>query len=608
VREGSVLQPLSDHMVVCGVNPYTVALVQRLHCQVVVLEMDAAPDKVLVQGLIDMGAYVLPACDYRTKSVLDAAAVSDARAMVIVKHDDEGNLRATLAARELCQNLTIVVRIERESLGRQLESHLERCVVLNVADIGAGEFVSLALQERPDLDVTEVFGRSLVRRAAPWWHRVMRRRLATLERNLGGGVSLLPNGAHRRDVVLVDAGPADSGRGRLSWSPFRRARWTLLRLLLLPLAALRSGAADRLLLMVLVVPLGLALFLTEVLTTLTHHNFTEAAGLVAIPVCAATAAACILDGTIRWRMSKGLRRRMGILRGHYVVFGLGDIGTRVAKRLVDAGHTVIGVDKDPNCPNYPVLERLGVLLITGYASIDEVMRTAKVHLADCLCAVTSEVTENLEFALQASALAAPSTRIVVRMPYDELDRMLMGLRGKREIVSCTVGAPVATAIEAALDQGASSTCRRMTTSLGDVVIGGIRVQHGSCLVGQRVARIVCEGKLRIIAIRSRDGNVEWRPRLNRSIRDLDHVVVVSTPEGLNEFADHAALHCRCSLGGGQASKRPAGNRRGVVSRLAPQRGGGPGRAARASRLDCGERSRGGADHVIWCGDAPAPSG
>jgi Trk K+ transport system NAD-binding subunit len=549
---GGVQLPCTDHVVVCGVNAYTIPLVRALHCdtlQVVVLDMDTAPDQVIVQGLIDMGAYILTGYDYRTKPVLDAVAVSHARAMVIIKHDDEGNIRTTLAARKMCHDLTIVVRIARESLGRQFESRLGRCVVLNVADIGAREFVGLALQERPDLDGCEVFGRALVRRAAPRWHRFMRGRLATLERNLGGGVSLLPNGARPRDIVLVDAGPAESGRGRLSWSPFRRARWTLLRLLLLPLAALRSGAADRLVLMMAVVPLGLALLLTWIFTALTHHDFTEAVGIITVPVCAASAAACILDSTIRWRLSKGLRRRLGILRGHYVVFGLGDIGTRIAQQLIDAGQTVIGIDRDPNCPNYSVLERLGVLIVPGYASIEAVMRTAKVHRAACLCAVTSEVTENLEFALQASAIAPRNSRIVARVPYDDLGKMLLGLRANSQILPCTIGAPVATAIKAALNQGASSACRRLTTSLGDVVIGGILIQQGSCLVGQRVARIVREGKLRVISIQSRDGTLEWRPRLNRPIKELDHVVVVATPEGLNEFANHADAHCNCSLDG-----------------------------------------------------------
>jgi voltage-gated potassium channel Kch len=81
------------------------------------------------------------------------------------------------------------------------------------------------------------------------------------------------------------------------------------------------------------------------------------------------------------------RARVRLARGHVVVAGLGDKGSRLAASLDEAGQRVVAVERDPANPNVGPLRRRGVTVLDGDAADGEVLRDANVARADALVAI-----------------------------------------------------------------------------------------------------------------------------------------------------------------------------------------------------------------------------
>jgi Trk K+ transport system NAD-binding subunit len=82
-----------------------------------------------------------------------------------------------------------------------------------------------------------------------------------------------------------------------------------------------------------------------------------------------------------------------------VVFGAGNVGSQVIRRLVDQGVAVIAADRDPLCPNVAPMRSLGVAVEAGYSSIDQVLETIGADRAKLLFAVTDDDVANIECAI-----------------------------------------------------------------------------------------------------------------------------------------------------------------------------------------------------------------
>lgn len=132
--------------------------------------------------------------------------------------------------------------------------------------------------------------------------------------------------------------------------------------------------------------------------------------------------------------------------GHIVVCGLGHVGYRVTKQLLDFGQEVVAIEKDPQAPFLERVRRLGVPVILGQATDPEILRQAGVERAQAIVIATNNDLVNLEIVLRAREIR-PDIHIVLRMFDAELAERMGALLGVRAAFSTSaIAAPaVATA-------------------------------------------------------------------------------------------------------------------------------------------------------------------
>jgi TrkA-N domain len=231
MQEPATTATLGGHVVLCGLNELgyrTLEELTRLGEQVVVVAR--APEQELAGGARALGAILVDG-SYRDESVLHAAGVPTAGALVVTEDDDVGNLHAALAAQDLNPDLRIRLRLFNQELGRRVQELFRDCQVFDAAALAVPAFVSAALQ-RDWQQRIEVGGRTLVvRRGSATEPGV----LLPLARVGGdGAVDLFPS-AGEELLCLAEEPAGDRARGRRRHGGGRRragrlaAAWALLR-------------------------------------------------------------------------------------------------------------------------------------------------------------------------------------------------------------------------------------------------------------------------------------------------------------------------------------------------------------------------------------------
>jgi TrkA-N domain len=153
------------HVVLCGLNELgyrTIEELRRMGEEVVVVA--GAPTRELRARAQALGVALVEG-SYWEESVLHAAGVPNAAALIVTEDDDVGNLHAALTAHDLNPELRIRLRMFNQRLGRWVERLFADCRVFDAAALAAPAFVSAALHHawRQPL---EVAGRRLVVRHA----------------------------------------------------------------------------------------------------------------------------------------------------------------------------------------------------------------------------------------------------------------------------------------------------------------------------------------------------------------------------------------------------------------------------------------------------------
>jgi Trk K+ transport system NAD-binding subunit len=100
-------------------------------------------------------------------------------------------------------------------------------------------------------------------------------------------------------------------------------------------------------------------------------------------------------------------------QNHYIICGLGGVGTQTAIQLMRYGHEVVVIERDLNSRFLNMAHSLGIPIIQGDASIPATLKAAYLERAEAIITVTSNDTANLEIALNAKGIA-PKVPAIVR--------------------------------------------------------------------------------------------------------------------------------------------------------------------------------------------------
>ncbi len=93
------------------------------------------------------------------------------------------------------------------------------------------------------------------------------------------------------------------------------------------------------------------------------------------------------------------QRRVGAMRGHVVVVGLGTVAMEVVEELVAAGRRVVAIDRDEAGRHHARARALGVPIVIGDATDTEVLDAANLVGAAAVAVLTSDDFVNVETGL-----------------------------------------------------------------------------------------------------------------------------------------------------------------------------------------------------------------
>lgn len=486
------------------------------------------------------------------------AGLTSADALALVAQDDGGNVDAALVAREIAPDVRIVMRMFDETLAESMRDLLVDCEVLSAAAVATPSLVAAALGD--DLPTALHLGGRVL---------YVTERDNTRDADILCALSvteglaepiILPDASDRADLVLTtavtrsdddDAPDPTAGRAvtpamrvrMIRRRARRRAMWAMtslvgrrLRLVIGVLIALLIASTCA-----LVAVRHLGWWTSAYVATLTAFGGANAslrAGLVerilqilltivSIALIPAATAA-VVEAMVSARLALAAGDLAVPAHDHYVVVGLGDVGTRVLVALDDAGEAVVGIDLDSNARGIAVARQRRVPVIVGDAKRESTMRAAYAQTARGLLALTSNDVSNLETALFGRKLN-PRLRTVLRLfdgGFADRAQRAFGFAVSRSVSN--LAAPSFAAAMLGRDVIATISIRRRVLLVADVPVGA-----GSDLDGAPVTSAIRNGEVRVIGVRTgRDAPTHWAPPLDRVFADTDRVLAVTTRAGL----------------------------------------------------------------------------
>ncbi len=381
--------------------------------------------------------------ELQSSSTLLAAGIREAHTFVLVNGDDAVNLAVLVQVRVLNPHIRVVNRLYNTSLGDRIDHTLPNHVSMSVSSLAAPVFAFAALGSQA-IGQLRLFNQTWpiheehITHEHPWRGRKLRDLWDDRSRML---IYYLPHGDDVDLITAMERGDELRVGDRLiiaNQPSMRVNRRTIIQTWLKFFTSLqRFQQQARSAITVL-----LTLLLTILIATITYIcvNFntpiedalyfsvgmiTGAGGnekiveqappsiklftAVMMLVGAGVIGICyaLLNDFVLGTRFRQLWNAVQVPQGHhYIICGLGGIGMQIAQQLRDRGHDVVVIERDPQCRFLSTAQEQRIPVILGDASLADVLRSAHIHRAETLLAVTSDDTVNLEIALTAKGLQA----------------------------------------------------------------------------------------------------------------------------------------------------------------------------------------------------------
>ncbi len=241
------------------------------------------------------------------------------------------------------------------------------------------------------------------------------------------------------------------------------------------------------------------------------------------------------DGVLRFGMALFDRRERkeawqvaiaSTYHDHIVVCGLGKVGYRVVKELLELGENVIGIEHDPAGPFLEEIRRMNVPVLLGDARQREMLEKANVQLASAIVVCTQDDLSNLDIALDARALQ-PGIKVVLRMFDSQLaERVRIGFDIHTAFSTSALAAPVfaAAATRAQIEHSFYVAGVLMN-------VARVSVRDGSALDGRTVAQVERDLDISIIS-RGEQDDLDLHPAPDVTLCAGDCLVVFASLEAL----------------------------------------------------------------------------
>jgi Trk K+ transport system NAD-binding subunit len=255
------------------------------------------------------------------------------------------------------------------------------------------------------------------------------------------------------------------------------------------------------------------------------------AGLALLPLITAA----VVEGMVNARLALAHGKTAARHEDHIVLVGLGSVGTRVLRQLVDLGLEVVAIDRRADARGAKVAERLGVPFIVGDAALEETLRSASIGTSKALVVVSTDDVTNLQAALNARAVR-PDLRVVLRLFDDDFAQRVQTALSLT--ISRSVSRLAAPAFAAAmLDRDVLAT---IPVDRHALLVAGVQVLEHSPLDGVPLSRADRALSVRVIGLATAGSDwVDWAPDPRRVLAAGDRVMVVARRAGLRALLEQA---------------------------------------------------------------------
>lgn len=221
---------------------------------------------------------------------------------------------------------------------------------------------------------------------------------------------------------------------------------------------------------------------------------------------------------------------------HVIVCGLGRIGFRVVRWLLDLGQDVVVVDNVADNTLVDQVRAWGVPVVVGDAKRPDLLEQLGVRGAAALLPVTSDDVTNLTIATEARRLN-PDLRVVLRV-FD--DRLAANLQAGFDIhFAFSMSAIAAPAFAAA----ATRSPVDYAFSFGEgedkglLTITKFTIVEGSKLAGYTIEQI--EDEFGVVVLAHRHGHFDSHPPRDAVVAAGEGIVVSGSLDALSEVAKYA---------------------------------------------------------------------
>jgi Trk K+ transport system NAD-binding subunit len=206
-------------------------------------------------------------------------------------------------------------------------------------------------------------------------------------------------------------------------------------------------------------------------------------------------------------------------RNHVIVLGVGHVGLRIARTLVQMGFDVVGIDAKLKPDIDAELTRLGVPMIVADGRLPATLERGGLREASALIVCTSNDQINLEVTMRARDMN-PHVRIVVRMWDNQFAQQLERFMGVQAVLSAS---DLAAPVFAGAAVGVEIT---QTLHINGVDYSMIRlhVEPGSFLHGETVGQLQHDNDMDIV-LHGRGDSLEVQPHNDTRVQGGDMLVI-----------------------------------------------------------------------------------
>lgn len=235
-----------------------------------------------------------------------------------------------------------------------------------------------------------------------------------------------------------------------------------------------------------------------------------------------------------WRKKK-MAKTISKMEDHYIICGLGRVGSQVADELFHEKVDFVVVDRDPR--EIKVALEKGYNAVCADPTVEESLIKANIAKAKALISCLGEDTDNLFVTLTARSLNA-DLYIVARANYQENISKFEKSGANRVATPYQIGGYHMATM--ALRPGVLDFLDVIVDSRHDELeVEEIEIPRTSFLIGKTIAEVLSRDKtgVTILAINRKDGSSKINPLGDEMIHQCDKLIVMGNRKQLETVAD-----------------------------------------------------------------------